>query len=58
MLQKLQNEIGVNDKGVCHSSVYFKPYTLNLEESRKCCEITVVIVAEHRSQSFRKPSFP
>lgn len=52
MLQKLQNKTDVNDEGVDHSSVNFKPYTLSLEESRKYCENIVVIVPELLSSPF------
>lgn len=48
----LQNKTDVNDKGVDHSSVNFKPYTLSLEESRKYCENIVVTVSELLSSQF------
>lgn len=46
------NETGVNDKGVDHSSVNFKPYILSVEESIKYCENIALIDPNCSAVSF------
>lgn len=56
------NETGVNDKGVDHSSVNFKPYILSVEESIKYCENIALIDPNCSAVSFswkkKNPYFP